>query len=76
MLRHAQDQVVFVEAGNGLADDAGAEAGVFHDLGDGIWEGFTISSAAPGLVAAQHQQHFEFGTVEVGKMIEDCQRDP
>jgi hypothetical protein len=27
-------------------------------------------------VAAQHQQDFEFGAVEVGKMIENCQRDP
>ena len=75
MFRHAQDQVEFVEAGDGLADGAGAEAGVFHDLGDGVGEGFPISSAAPGLAAAQHQQHFEFGAVEVGKMIEDGQRD-
>ena len=76
MLLHAEDQVVFVEAGNGLADGAGAEAGVFHDLGDGIWEGFLVSSAAPRLVAAQDQQDFEFGAVDVGKMIEDCQRNP
>ena len=32
--------------------------------------------AAPVLVAAQDQQHLEFGAVEVGKMIEDCQRNP
>jgi hypothetical protein len=67
--------VVFVEAGDGLADGAGAEAGVFHDLGDGVGEGLLVSSAAPGLAAAQDQQDFEFGTVEVGKMIEDCERD-
>jgi hypothetical protein len=24
-------------------------------------------------VAAKHQQHFEFGAVKVGKMIEDCE---
>jgi len=76
VFRHAQDQVVFVEAGDGVADGAGAEAGVFHDLGDGIWEGFLVSSAAPGLVEAQDEQHFEFGSVEVGKMIEDRKWDP
>jgi len=76
VFRHAQDQVEFVEAGDGLADGAGAEAGVFHDLGDGVGEGFLVPSAAPGLVVAQDQQNFEFGAVEVGKMIEDCQRDP
>ena len=76
MLRHAQDQVVFVEAGDGLADGAGAEAGVFHDFGDGVGEGFLVPSAAPRLLAAQDEQDFEFGSVEVGKMIENCQRDP
>jgi hypothetical protein len=76
VLRHAQDQVEFVEAGDCLADGAGAEAGVFLDLGDSVWERFLVPSAAPGLVAAQDQQHFEFGAVKLGKMIEDCQRDP
>jgi hypothetical protein len=76
VFRHAQDQVVFVEAGDGLADGAGTEAGVFHDLGDGVGEGFLVSSAAPGLAAAQDQQDFEFGAVEVGKMIEDRDRNP
>ena len=76
MLRHAEDQVVLFEAGDGLADGAGAEAGVFLDLGDGVWEGFLVSSAALRLVAAQDQQDFEFGAVEVGKMIEDGDRNP
>ena len=76
VFRHAQDQVVFVEAGDGLADGAGAEAGVFHDLGDGVGEGSLVPSAAPALVAAQHQQDFEFGAVEVGKMIENGERHP
>ena len=66
----------FVEAGDRLADGAGAEAGVFLDLGDGVGEGFLVPSAALRLVAAQDQQHFEFGAVEVGKMIEDCERNP
>ena len=61
MLLRAQDQVLFLEAGDGLADGAGAEAGVFHDLGDGVWEGFLVPSAAPGLVPAKDQQDFEFG---------------
>ena len=76
MLLHAQDQVVFVEAGDGLADGAGREAGVFHDLGDGVGEGFLVPSATLTLVAAQDQQDFEFGAVEVGKMIEDCEWNP
>ena len=59
-----------------MADGAGAEAGVFLDLGDSVWERFLLPSAALGLVAAQDQQHFEFGAVEVGKMIEDCERNP
>jgi hypothetical protein len=75
VLLHAQDQVVFVEAGDGLADGAGAEAGVFLDLGDGVGEGFLVPSAVPDLVAAQNQQNFEFGTVEVWEMIENCERD-
>jgi hypothetical protein len=44
--RSTQDQVEFVEAGDGLADGAGAEAGVFHDLADGVWEGLLCPSAA------------------------------
>jgi len=68
--------MVLFKTGNGLADGAGAKAGVSHDLGDGVGEGFLVSSAAPGLVVAQHQQDFEFGAVEVGKMIEDCERNP
>ena len=54
----------------------GQRPGVFHDLGDGVGEGFLLSSAAPRLVAAQDQQHLEFGAVEVGKMIEDSEWDP
>ena len=46
---------MFVEAGDGLADGAGAEAGVFLNLGDGVGEGFLVPSAALGLVVAQHQ---------------------
>jgi hypothetical protein len=75
-LLQAQDQVEFVEAGDGLADGAGTEAGVFLDLGDGIREGFLVPSAAPGLVPAQDQQDFEFGAMEAGKMLEDCERHP
>jgi hypothetical protein len=47
-----------------------------HDLGDGVGEGLLVSSAAPALVAAQDQQDFEFGTVEVGKMIENGEWNP
>jgi hypothetical protein len=63
--------VVFLEAGNGLADGAGAETGVFLDLRDGVWERLLCPSATPGLMAAQDQQDFEFGSVEVGKMIQN-----
>ena len=76
MLRYAQDQVVFVKAGNGLTDGAGAEPGVFHDLGDGVREGFLVSSAALALVVAQDQQHLELGTVKVAKMLEDRKWNP
>ena len=67
VLLHAEDQVVLFKSGDGMAGGAGAEAGVFHDLGDGVEEKFLVSSAAPGLVAAQDQQHLELGTVEVGR---------
>ena len=76
MFLHAQDQVVFLEAGDGLADGAGAEAGVFLDLGDGIGKGFLGPSGAPRLVVTQHQQHFELGAMQEGKVIEDCGRNP
>ena len=67
---------MFVEAGDGHADGAGAEADVFCDLGDGVWEGLLVSSAVPGLAAAQDQQDFEFGAVELWEMIQDCERNP
>ena len=54
----------------------GAEAGVFHDLGDGVGEGLLVPCAAARLMAAQDQQHFEFGAVKLGKMIEDGEWHP
>lgn len=68
--------MVLLEALDGLADCPGAEAGVVHDLGDGVGEGFLVPSAASGLMAAKDEQHLEFGAAEVGKMLDDSERDP
>jgi len=69
------DQAALLEAGDGLADGSGAEARVVLDLGDGIGERFLVAGASLALVAAQHQQDFELGAVEVANVTDDRGRD-
>jgi hypothetical protein len=57
------------------AFNTNSDWGISHP-GNGVGEGFLISAAAQALMVGKDQKHLEFGTVEMRKMLEDCQRDP